>query len=102
MKVLRIILKLREIFSKLGFLLLYLFITPYFLLIILGKKYMNNVNEISVVIFGLSFLPIFISFEISLVCIIIIISLPGIIIWPYFKFLRYLFLARIFSELFSV
>ena len=88
---------------KLGFLLMYLLLMPCFTLAVLGIHFMKDIDNCAIVFFfGLSFIPFFICFEFTSICLVIVLSLPVIFIWPYFRFLRYIFFGRLFGELFPV
>ena len=86
---------------KIGFLLMYLFLMPFFGLALMGVNFLDGVCEGIKFVFAICFLPFFICFVFSSFCLVFVLSIPGIIIWPYFKFLKYLFF-RLFGELFPV
>jgi hypothetical protein len=90
------------ILAQFIYLLVYLILIPCFLLAILGVKHLKDSSTLVIVVFSLCFVPFFVVYEVVSVCIIVTISAPAIIIYPYFKFLRYLFFGRILGELFPV
>ena len=93
---------IKKFLIRLLFFALYIFFTPYFYMVSNGIKYMDGVNSILPAIFyGLSILQFFIFIEITFTSFIIIISLPAIFIWPYFRFLRFLFFTRSFGKVFT-
>lgn len=101
------------IIMKILFLLAYLIVSPYFYLYILINKnenddddyYKSNNNKISYFtkgLFFINFIPFFICYEVLIICYITVFSIPAIIIWPYYRFLRYIFFGQIFGKLFAV
>ena len=93
---------IKKYLLKLLFLVLYIFFTPYFFMIANGMEYMDEVyNDFVILFYGLMILQMFIFIEITATCFIIIISLPSLIIWPYFRFLRFLFFTRAFGKVFT-
>ena len=84
------------------YLLIYLLMMPCFYLAVLGLTHLKHTNIAANVFFCLSFLPFFISYEVISICYITVISVPAIIIYPYFKFLRYILLGQVLGQLFPV
>ena len=88
--------------SNFIYLLIYLLMMPCFYLAVLGLEHLKHTNTVANVFFCLSFLPFFISYEVISICYITVISVPAIIIYPYFKFLRYILLGQVLGRLFPV
>ena len=84
------------------YLLIYLLMMPCFYLAVLGLKHLKDCSFPSILFYCLSFLPFFICYEVISICYICVISIPAIIIYPYFKFLRYILLGQILGQLFPV
>ena len=99
------------IIMKIAFLLAYLTLSPYFLLYVLTKKGLDNDtsydssdfnDKFYKIFFFISFIPFFICYEVIFICYIAVFSIPAIIIWPYYRFLRYIFFGKLFGRLFAV
>jgi hypothetical protein len=90
------------ILTNFVYLLIYLFMMPCFTLAVLGIKNLEGNNTCAIVFYCISFLPFFICYEVSSIVFIVIASIPGLFIFPYFRFLRYLLVGRILGQLFSV
>ena len=84
------------------YLLIYLLMMPCFYLAVLGITHLKDTSTGAIVFFCLSFIPFFICYEVISICYITVISIPAIIIYPYFKFLRYILLGQILGQLFPV
>ena len=82
--------------------MIYIFLCPYFYVIGKALKYMEDANIVAIVFFSLTMVPFFICAEIQTVSFVIVISIPAIFIPPYYKYLRYVFFARIFGTVISV
>ena len=94
------------IIMNLVFLIIYLTMMPLFYLVVLMIDFDDSSNKepncLIFVFFYMSFLPFFICYEIITICYVAVLSIPAIIIWPYYRFLRYIFFGKIFGKLFSV
>lgn len=93
------------IIMKIVFLIIYLTMMPYFYLVVLMSKddeyHDCNCEGYTIPFYG-CFLPFFIAYEIMTICWVAVLSIPSIIIWPYYRLLRYIFYGKIFGVLFSV
>ena len=91
---------------NLVFLIIYLTMMLLFYLVVLMIDFDDSSNKepncLIFVFFYMSFLPFFICYEIITICYVAVLSIPAIIIWPYYRFLRYIFFGKIFGKLFSV
>jgi hypothetical protein len=92
---------------KIVFLLIYLTGMPYLYLVVLMQKNDDDVKyydseECFSFVFYACFIPFFICYEVITICYVAALSVPAIIIWPYYRFLRYIFYGKIFGKLFSV
>ena len=93
------------IIMKIVFLIIYLTMMPYFYLAVKILDYFDDKSFEDLYFiwfFYASFLPFFICYEVLTICYVAVFSIPGIIICPYYRFLRYLFYGKIFGRLFSV
>ena len=93
------------IIMKIIFLIIYLTMMPLFYLVVLMKdvdEETENINTASMIFYYMSFLPFFICYEVITICYVAVISIPAIIIWPHYRFMRYIFYGKIFGKLFSV
>ena len=93
------------ILMKIVFLIIYLTMMPYFYLVVKMLDYFEDKSFGDLCFmwfFFASFLPFFICYEALTICYVAVFSIPGIIICPYYRFLRYLFYGKIFGRLFSV
>ena len=88
--------------TNIVYLLIYLFMMPCFYLAVLGMKNLDNSNCVIITFYSISFLPFFICYEVSSIIFITIASIPGIFIFPYMRFLRYVLFGIILGELFPV
>ena len=90
------------ILTNFVYLLIYLFMMPCFYLAVLGIKHLTSTNGFIIFVYSISFLPFFICFEVWSIVYITILSIPGIIICPYMRFLKYILFGKILGELFPV
>ena len=91
------------ILTQIVYLLIYFFMMPCFYLAVMGKKYLEEIDDGPLFFFFcISFLPFFICYEIWSICYIAIATIPAIFVWPYFRFLRYILFGKILGELFPV
>jgi hypothetical protein len=93
------------IIMKIVFLIIYLTMMPLFYLVVLTKNDEDNdieYDEGMFTVFYLCFVPFFICYEVITICYVTVLSIPAIIICPYYRFLRYIFYGKIFGKLFSV
>ena len=92
------------IIMKFVYLVIYLFMMPCFYLAVLGFKYLDEYGEMccAVVFFCLSFLPFFVCYEVLSVCYIVVLSIPGLFICPYNRFLQNVLFGKILGQLFPV
>ena len=95
------------IIMKLIFLIIYLTMMPFFYLVVLMKDFYEERDEdydcnLIYLFYYLSFLPFFICYEVLTICYVAVLSIPAIIICPYYRFLRYIFYGKIFGKLFHV
>ena len=88
--------------TKFVYILIYLLMMPCFYLAVLGIKNLKDTNCIAIAFFCVSFIPFFICYEVWSICFITVISIPGLFICPYFRFLRYILFGKILGELFPV
>ena len=80
---------------------------PFFYLVVLMKDIYEESDkdyefDSIYLFFYLSFLPFFICYEVLTICYVAVLSIPAIIICPYYRFLRYIFYGKIFGKLFHV
>ena len=91
------------IIMKIVFLIIYLTMMPFFYFVVRVNDVMESEEKnINYLFFYASFLPFFICYEILTICYVAVLSIPAFLIWPYYRFLRYIFFGKIFGELFSV
>ena len=96
------------ILMKIVFLLIYLTGMPFLYLVVLMKdtndddKYYYYDDHCFNCVFYACFIPFFICYEVITICYVTVLSIPAIIICPYYRFLRYIFYGKIFGKLFSV
>ena len=96
------------IVMKIVFLFLYLTMMPYLYLVVLmlgpddDYNYDRIHNPCILFFFYTSFLPFFICYEIITISYVAVLSIPALMIWPYYRFLRYIFYGKVFGRLFSV
>jgi hypothetical protein len=86
------------------YLMIYLFMMPCFYLAVLGFKYLDDYGGMccATVFYCMSFLPFFISYEVLTVCYVVVLSIPGLFICPYNRFLKNILFGKILGQLFPV
>ena len=93
------------ILMKIAYLIVYLTLTPFLFLGVMMKNFFEEKDlkyDIIYLIFAASFLPLFICYEALTICYISVLSIPAIIIWPYYRYLRYIFYGKIIGQICSV
>ena len=92
------------IITKFIYLMIYLFMMPCFYLAVLGFKYLDEYGDMccAIVFYCMSFLPFFICYEVLSVCYIVVLSIPGLFICPYNRFLKNVLFGKILGQLFPV
>ena len=92
------------IITKFVYLMIYLFMMPCFYLAVLGFKYLDEYGDMccAIVFYCMSFLPFFIAYEVLSVCYIVVLSIPGLFICPYNRFLKNILFGKILGQLFPV
>ena len=92
------------IITKFVYLMIYLFMMPCFYLAVLGFKYLDEYGDMccAIVFYCMSFLPFFICYEVLSVCYIVVLSIPGLFICPYNRFLKNILFGKILGQLFPV
>ena len=90
------------ILTNFVYLWIYLLMMPCFYLAVLGIKNLKDSNAFVIVVYSISFLPFFICYEVLSIIYVTILSIPGIIICPYQRFLKYILFGKILGELFPV
>ena len=77
---------------------------PCFYLAVLGFKYLDDYGGMccATVFYCMSFLPFFISYEVLTVCYVVVLSIPGLFICPYNRFLKNILFGKILGQLFPV
>ena len=92
------------IITKFVYLMIYLFMMPCFYLAVLGFKYLDEYGDMccAIVFYCMSFLPFFIAYEVLSVCYIVVLSIPGLFICPYNRFLKNVLFGKILGQLFPV
>ena len=88
------------IIMKIVFLFIYLTMMPFFYIVVQIKE--SEYDGLSFLFLYASFLPFFICYEVLIICYVAVLSIPAFLIWPYYRFLRYIFYGKIFGKLFSV
>ena len=84
------------------YLLIYLLMMPCFYLAVLGIKHLKDCDTISIIFFCISFLPFFLCYEVWSIFYVVVLSIPGLFICPYSRFLKYILFGKILGELFPV
>ena len=77
---------LLDILQELGLFLLYLFFTPF--IYIIRKCEDIVINDISMVIYVLSFISFLIAYGLYIVTVAFLVFIPGIFYWPYYRRLK--------------